>query len=143
MHGYFGQSFPMLHARKIDIEGIHLIHIIKQYCFVVSRKTCIIIKLSYIHNEHQIQNQWQILTIQNNNIYMYLLIISLWMCWKQNYGIIHIGHVWNKFILGHTGIQNHILVLIYTCTYTLIFFHFVCALEIWAEMFYNPGILRL
>lgn len=52
LHGYFGQSFPMLHARKIDIQGIHLVHIIKQYCFVVSRKTSIIIKLSYIHNEH-------------------------------------------------------------------------------------------
>lgn len=27
--GYFGQSFPMLHARKINIQGIHLVLIIK------------------------------------------------------------------------------------------------------------------
>lgn len=26
---YFGQSFPMLHARNIDIQGIHLVPIIK------------------------------------------------------------------------------------------------------------------
>lgn len=26
---YFGQSFPMLHARKINIQGIHLVPIIE------------------------------------------------------------------------------------------------------------------
>lgn len=31
--GYFCQSFPMLHARNIDIQGIHLVPIIKILLF--------------------------------------------------------------------------------------------------------------